>query len=78
MQIWQSKGEIMKVNRVFCYSKDVAKQNGNRLPILELVLTTILLIVIMIVLALVVDYSLALIMITLFAFLGLTSSFPKD
>ncbi len=32
----------MIVNRVFCYSKDIAKQNGNRLPILELVLSTIL------------------------------------
>ena len=25
----------MRVNRVFCYSKDIAKQNGNKLPILE-------------------------------------------
>lgn len=32
----------MKVNRVFCYSKEVAKQNGNKLPILALVLSTIL------------------------------------
>lgn len=32
----------MIVNRVFCYSKDVAKKNGNRLPILELVLLTII------------------------------------
>ena len=34
---------MMRVNRVFCYSKDIAKQNGNKLPILELVLTTIIL-----------------------------------
>lgn len=32
----------MKVNRVFCYSKEVAKQNGNKLPILELILSAIL------------------------------------
>ena len=32
----------MRVNRVFCYSKEVAKQNGNKLPILALVLSTIL------------------------------------
>lgn len=32
----------MMVNRVFCYSKNVAKQNGNRLPILELILITVL------------------------------------
>ena len=32
----------MKVNRVFCYSKEVAKQNGNKLPILALILTMLL------------------------------------
>lgn len=32
----------MKVNRVFCYSKEVARQNGNKLPILALLLSTIL------------------------------------
>ncbi len=32
----------MKVNRVFCYSKEVAKQNGNKLPILALILSIIL------------------------------------
>jgi len=36
------------VNRVFCYSKDIAKKNGNRLPFLELVLLTIIFIVIII------------------------------
>lgn len=32
----------MIVNRVFCYSKEIAKKNGNKLPILALVLSTIL------------------------------------
>ena len=32
----------MKVNRVFCYSKEVAKQNGNKLLVLALILSTIL------------------------------------
>lgn len=32
----------MKINRVFCYSKEVAKKNGNLLPILQLLLTFIL------------------------------------
>lgn len=32
----------MKVNRVFCYSKEVAKKNGNRLPVLELILSLVL------------------------------------
>ena len=31
----------MIVNRVFCYSKEVAKKNGIRLPIIELVLLTV-------------------------------------
>lgn len=35
----------MIVNRVFCYSKDVAKKNGIRLPILELILLTVVFIV---------------------------------
>jgi len=35
----------MIVNRVFCYSKEVAKKNGIRLPILELVLLTVVFIV---------------------------------
>lgn len=35
----------MIVNRVFCYSKEVAKKNGIRLPILELVLLTVIFIV---------------------------------
>ena len=32
----------MIVNRVFCYSKEVAKQNGNKLPILAWILSIIL------------------------------------
>ena len=32
----------MVVNRVFCYSKEVAKKNGNNLPILQLVLTFVI------------------------------------
>lgn len=36
------------VNRVFCYSKDTAKKNGNRLPVLEIVLLTIIFIAVII------------------------------
>lgn len=61
----------MRVNRVFCYSKDVAKQNGNKLPILELVLTTIIFIVAIVALAVALDSSMALFVIMLFAFIGL-------
>lgn len=32
----------MKINRVFCYSKEVAKKNGNKLPILTLIIIGIL------------------------------------
>lgn len=35
----------MIVNRVFCYSKDVAKKNGIRLPIIELILLTVIFII---------------------------------
>lgn len=35
----------MKVNRVFCYSKNVANENGNQLPILKLISVAIMLIV---------------------------------
>lgn len=41
----------MKVNRVFCYSKEVAKQNGNKLPILPLILSILLGVVVFIILA---------------------------
>lgn len=43
----------MKVNRVFCFSKEIANQNGNKLPIMQLVLSTILFIVVIMVLAIV-------------------------
>ena len=61
----------MRVNRVFCYSKDIAKQNGNKLPILELVLTTIIFIVAIIALAVTLHDSMALFVIMMFAFMGL-------
>jgi len=43
----------MIVNRVFCYSKEVAKKNGIRLPIIELVLLTVVFIIWMIVSAMI-------------------------
>ena len=61
----------MRVNRVFCYSKDVAKQNGNKLPILELVLTTIIFIVAIITVAFTLQGLIALYVIMTFAFMGL-------
>lgn len=39
------------INRVFCYSKNVANENGNKLPIIQLILTTILGIIAIVVLA---------------------------
>lgn len=45
------------VNRVFCYSKKVASENGNRLPIWQIILTTIIMIVGGIALALITDNS---------------------
>lgn len=59
------------VNRVFCYSKDVAKQNGNKLPILHLVLTTIIFIVAIIALAVVIADNAGLFVLMMFAFIGL-------
>lgn len=47
----------MKVNRVFCYSKKVAKQNGNKLPVLGLVLPTILVIIAIVSLAVIMGDS---------------------
>lgn len=38
----------MKVNRVFCFSKEVAKQNKNNLPIIQIVLISIFFIIAMI------------------------------
>ena len=65
----------MKVNRVFCYSKEVAKQNGNRLPILELVGVFILFMVIIIGTAIAVDYTAGLIPILVILFVGLICYF---
>ena len=59
------------VNRVFCYSKDVSKQNGNKLPILHLVLTTIIFIVAIIALAVVIADNAGLFVLMMFAFIGL-------
>lgn len=59
------------VNRVFCYSKDIAKQNGNKLPILQLVLTTVIFIVAIIALAVTLTDSMGLFFIMMFAFFGL-------
>ena len=56
------------VNRVFCFSKDVAKQNGNKLPILQLIFSTIFFIFAFIVLAVVSD-SAALFAIMMIAFI---------
>lgn len=41
---------LMKVKRVFCYSKEVAAQNGNKLPILGLILSFVLFMIVLIVL----------------------------
>ena len=59
------------VNRVFCYSKDVAKQNGNKLPILQIVLTTVIFIVAIIALAVVIADNMGSFMLIMFAFIGL-------
>lgn len=58
------------VNRVFCYSKDVAKNHGNKLPILQLVLITIGFIVSIIVLAMAGMDSMAVFMFLMFAFMA--------
>ena len=58
------------VNRVFCYSKDVAKNHGNKLPILQLVLITIGFIVGIIVLAIAGMDSMAVFMFLMFAFMA--------
>lgn len=60
----------MIVNRVFCYSKDIAKQNGNKLPILQIVLSTVLFIVAIMVLAITLTDSMGLFMLMMFAFMG--------
>lgn len=59
------------VNRVFCYSKDIAKQNGNKLPILQIVLTTIIFIIAIILLAVIRVDNFVFFMLMMFAFIGL-------
>lgn len=60
------------VNRVFCYSKDTAKKYGNKLPILELVLTTIIGIVIFIAISIIMtDFNVWLFLFFMFVWLGL-------
>ena len=64
----------MIVNRVFCYSKDVARKNGNKLPILQIVLTTILGIIALVVLAIATidtEASLGIIFLFTFVWLGI-------
>jgi len=57
----------MIINRVFCYSKDVARKNGNKLPILQIVLTTILGIIALLVLTIATIDSESSLVIILFA-----------
>lgn len=61
----------MNVNRVFCYSKDIAKKNGNKLPILELVLITIIFTVAIIALTATLTDSAILFTLMMIAFIGL-------
>lgn len=46
--IREENNKQITVNRVFCYSKDEALKNGNRLPIMELVLTFLIFCIILI------------------------------
>lgn len=43
------------VNRVFCYSKEVAKRNGNRLPIWQLILSTLVFIIVLVLMPIIVE-----------------------
>lgn len=62
----------MIVNRVFCYSKDVAEKNGNKLPILQLILTTILGMVAFIALPIAMDeFNIGLFMLVVFVWMGI-------
>ena len=55
----------MRVNRVFCYSKEIAKQNGNQLPIFQLVFSTLIMVIAMFFIR-----NMFLFIILLFAFMG--------
>lgn len=62
----------MIVNRVFCYSKEVAKKNGNKLPILQLVLTALLGMVTFVGLAILVEeFNVGLFMLVIFLWMGI-------
>lgn len=63
----------MIVNRVFCYSKEVAKQNGNKLPILQLILITVIGMIVFIILAIamVSEFNFILFMLVLFGWMGI-------
>lgn len=57
------------VNRVFCYSKEVAKKNGNKLPILQLMLSTVIFIIGIMITAIVFTGSFAVFMIMMTVFM---------
>ena len=57
------------VNRVFCYSKEVAKKNGNKLPILQLILSTVIFIIGIMITAIVFTGSFAVFMIMMTVFM---------
>jgi hypothetical protein len=59
------------VNRVFCYSKEVAKQNGNKLPIMQLVLTTIIFIVALVAFAVFLPENDLIFILLMFVFFGI-------
>lgn len=40
--------KLMMIKRVFCYSREIAKKNGNKLPIIQLVVGTLIYIFIMV------------------------------
>lgn len=57
------------VNRVFCYSKEVAKKNGNTLPVLQLILATIIFMVAILVMTIFVAEALTLFILLIFLFM---------
>lgn len=60
----------MIVNRVFCYSKNIAKKNGNKLPVFKIILATIIFIIIIIKLAISLIDNMALFILAILAFIG--------
>lgn len=63
----------MIVNRVFCYSKEVAKQNGNKLPLLQLILTTVIGLIALVILGVTMDseFNFILFMLVIFGWMGI-------